>query len=56
MNEEMQSLAKNKIWELVPLPRNVKLVGCKWVFIKKEGIPGAEPARFKARLAAKGFS
>ena len=56
MNEEMQSLAKNETWDLVPLPKGMKPVGCKWVFKKKEGIPGVEPARFKARLVAKGFS
>jgi len=56
MNEEMQSLKKNQTWELVPLPKGVKPVGCKWVFKKKEGILDVEPSRFKARLVAKGFS
>ena len=48
----MQSLSKNKTWELVSLPKGVKPVGCKWVFKKKEGIPGVESARSKARLVA----
>ncbi|GKE55032.1 retrovirus-related pol polyprotein from transposon TNT 1-94, partial [Tanacetum coccineum] len=56
MNEEMQSLEKNKTWDLVTQPKGVKPVGCKWFFKRKEGIPGVEPARFKARLVAKGFS
>nr|GEW86692.1 retrotransposon protein, putative, Ty1-copia subclass [Tanacetum cinerariifolium] len=56
MNEEMQSLKKNKTWDLVTLPKGVKPVGCKWVLKIKEGIPGVEPARFKSRLVAKGFS
>nr|KYP50016.1 Retrovirus-related Pol polyprotein from transposon TNT 1-94 [Cajanus cajan] len=30
--------------------------GCKWVLKRKEGIPGVEPSRFKARLVAKSFS
>ena len=35
--------------------KNQKIVGSKLVFKKKEGIPGIENARFKARLMAKGF-
>ncbi|OMO73383.1 Integrase, catalytic core [Corchorus capsularis] len=42
MNEEMQSLAKNETWKLVPLPKGVRPVGCKWVFKRKEGIPGVD--------------
>nr|GEY64789.1 retrovirus-related Pol polyprotein from transposon TNT 1-94 [Tanacetum cinerariifolium] len=56
INEEMQSLKKNMTWDLVTLPKRVKLAGCKWVLKRKEGIPCVEPARFKARLVAKGFS
>jgi hypothetical protein len=40
----------------VKLPIGAKTVGCKWIFKKKEGIPGVEDARFKARLVAKGYS
>ncbi|CAL2254677.1 unnamed protein product [Prunus armeniaca] len=32
MNVEMDALNKNKTWDLVPLPRGKKAVGCKWVF------------------------
>ena len=31
-------------------------MGSKWVFKKKEGIPGVEAPRYKARLVAKGFT
>lgn len=31
-------------------------MGCKWVFKRKDGIPGVEPARYKARLVAKDFT
>ena len=37
-------------------PPGKKIVGCKWVFKRKPGIPGVEPARYKARVVAKGFS
>ncbi|GJR40729.1 retrovirus-related pol polyprotein from transposon TNT 1-94 [Tanacetum coccineum] len=48
MNEEIQSLEKNKIWDLVTLPKGVKPVGYKWVLKIKEGIPSVKLARFKA--------
>ena len=34
----------------------MRIVGCKWVYRKKEGIPEVEDARLKAVLVAKGFS
>ena len=46
MNKEIESLPKNLIWKLVEKPKNQKIVGCKWVFKRKEGIPGMEDARF----------
>ncbi|CAL9023524.1 unnamed protein product [Prunus brigantina] len=54
--EEMESLYKNSVWELVPKPKDRKLVGCKWVFRKKEGLHEQDAVRFKARLVAKGYS
>ena len=56
MTKEMESLHKNQTWELVKLPRGQKIVGYKWVFKKKEEIPGAESVRYKARLVAKGYN
>ncbi|KAH9801638.1 hypothetical protein KPL71_001098 [Citrus sinensis] len=56
MEEEMDSLNKNKTWTLVQDPGNRRLVSCKWIFKRKEGIPGAEASRFKARLVARGFT
>jgi hypothetical protein len=56
MQEEMQSLDKNGIWDVVCLPKHKKVVRCKWIFKRKEGLSPKEPARFKARLVAKGFS
>ncbi|KAG8492460.1 hypothetical protein CXB51_009588 [Gossypium anomalum] len=52
----MESLHKNRTWDLVQLPKGKKVVRCKWVFKKKEGIPGVEEPRYKARLVAKGYS
>lgn len=56
MGDEMCSLEKNGTWIVVPKPKNVKIIGRKWVYTKKEGIPGVEPPRFKSRLVAKGYS
>lgn len=47
---------KNQTWELVPKPKNQKIVGCKWMFKRKEEIPGVEKARYKTWLVAKGFT
>ncbi|KAG8474589.1 hypothetical protein CXB51_031229 [Gossypium anomalum] len=52
----MESLHKNKTWDLVKLPKGKKTVRCKWVFKKKEGTPGVEEPKYKARLVAKGYS
>ena len=56
MGDEMCSLEKNGTWIVVPKPKNVKIIGRKWVYTKKEGIPGVEPSWFKSRLVAKGYS
>lgn len=56
MGDEMCSLEKNGTWIVVPKPKNVKIIGRKWVYTKKEGIPGVEPPWFKSRLVAKGYS
>lgn len=55
-DEEIQSLDKNHTWDLVDRPEKQKVIGCKWVFKRKLGIPGVEQPRFKARLVAKGYS
>ncbi|KAG8503402.1 hypothetical protein CXB51_001378 [Gossypium anomalum] len=56
MQEEMESLHKNKTWDLVKLPKGKKTVRCKCVFKKKEGTPRVEKPRYKTRLVAKGYS
>ncbi|BBN67512.1 transposable element gene, partial [Prunus dulcis] len=51
-----KNLYKNPVWELVPKPKDRKLVGCKWVFRKKEGLHEQDAMRFKTRLVAKRYS
>ena len=55
MNEELKSMDKNQVWELVKLPFRHRSVGCKWVFKTKLDKNG-NIERFKARLVAKGFT
>src|ERR1044072_582813 len=56
MQEEMESLKKNETWDLVPLPKGKKAIGCKWVYKKKPAVSEKEWEKFKARLVAKGYS
>ncbi|CAL9016991.1 unnamed protein product [Prunus brigantina] len=55
MNVEMDALNKNKTWDLVPLTRGKKAVGCRWVFTLKHKADGSID-RYKARLVAKGYT
>eukprot|EP00253_Pinus_taeda_P019725 PITA_19725 len=55
MKDEMMALVKNATWDLVELPKDRKVVGCKWVYKLKRGVDDKED-RYKARLVMKGFS
>ena len=54
MESEFQSLINNKTWELVPLPKGHKSIGCKWIFKIKYSSDGSVE-RYKARLVALGY-
>lgn len=54
IDDEIESLNENDTWEIVPKPKNVKLIGSKWIFKIKEDELG-NPSKFKARLVAKGY-
>ncbi|GKA65049.1 retrovirus-related pol polyprotein from transposon TNT 1-94 [Tanacetum coccineum] len=55
MQEELNQFIANDIWELVPQPRNMKIIGTKWVFRNKLDENGIV-SRNKARLVAKGYN
>jgi transposase InsO family protein len=55
MDEEIASMEKNKVWELVDLPSNRKAIGNKWVLKIKRKADGTVD-KYKARLVAKGFT
>ncbi|GJW88985.1 retrotransposon protein, putative, ty1-copia subclass [Tanacetum coccineum] len=53
MNAEMKSMYDNKVWRLVVLPLNAKVVKSKWIYKKKTDMDGKVHI-YKARLVAKG--
>ena len=55
MQEELNEFERNKVWQLVPRPKNRSIVGTKWVFRNKTDADGIV-IRNKARLVAKGYS
>ncbi|KAG7582944.1 Zinc finger CCHC-type superfamily [Arabidopsis suecica] len=52
--EEINSIEKFKVWDLVDLPFGVKPIGLKWVFKLKRNSDGSIN-KYKARLVAKGY-
>lgn len=55
MREELNSMEKNKVWELVDLPNDRKAIGSKWIFKRKLNASG-NVEKYKARLVAKGYT
>ena len=54
MKKELESIEKNKTWELTDLPPGHKTIGLKWVFKLKRDSEG-NILKHKARLVAKGY-
>ena len=55
MDEEMNALDANGTWELTPLPKENKEIGCKWVHKIKHNVDGLI-SKYKARLVTKGYA
>ena len=55
MRDEMDSMARNKVWKLVDFPPQRKSIGNKWVFKIKRRVDGLID-KFKACLVTKGFT
>ena len=55
MEEEIVALEQNQTWKLVPKPKDVKPISCKWVFKIKRRTDGSVE-RYKARLVARRVS
>jgi hypothetical protein len=54
MNDEINSIKNNDVWELTDLPIQRKTIGCKWVLRKKFKADGSLD-KYKVRLVAKGI-
>ncbi|RVW89378.1 Retrovirus-related Pol polyprotein from transposon RE1 [Vitis vinifera] len=55
MQTEIAALHKNQTWDLVDPPKDVNIIGCKWVYKLKYKSDGSVD-RYKARLVARGFN
>ncbi|KAK9114554.1 hypothetical protein Syun_021351 [Stephania yunnanensis] len=55
MQEELSHFVRNKVWTLVPRPKDHTTIGTKWVFRNKKNEKG-EIVRNKARLVAQGYN
>ncbi|GJX64724.1 retrovirus-related pol polyprotein from transposon TNT 1-94, partial [Tanacetum coccineum] len=53
MQEELNQFTANDVWELVPNPKYITIIGTKWVFRNKIDENGVV-SRNKARLVAQG--
>ena len=53
INDEVESILQNHMWELVDLPLGSKTLGYKWIFKKKMKADGSID-KYKARLVIKG--
>ncbi|XP_023760732.1 uncharacterized mitochondrial protein AtMg00820-like [Lactuca sativa] len=54
MQDEIHDFERNRVWRLIPTPKDASVVGLKWVFrnkLEKEG----NVIRNKARLVVKGY-
>ncbi|GKA24961.1 retrovirus-related pol polyprotein from transposon TNT 1-94 [Tanacetum coccineum] len=55
MQEELNQFVANNVWKLVPNPKNMTIIGTKWVYKNKLDENGVV-SRNKARLVAQGYS
>ena len=54
MDSEIESMKIKNVWTLVEASKDIKPIGCKWVYKKKVGANG-KVETYKARLVAKGY-
>ena len=55
MQEELLQFERNKVWRLVPYPKDRHIIGTRWVFRNKLDDSGTV-VRNKARLVAQGYN
>ncbi|GJX07873.1 retrovirus-related pol polyprotein from transposon TNT 1-94 [Tanacetum coccineum] len=55
MQEELYQFVANNVWELIPQPKNMRIIGTKWVYRNKLDENGVV-SRNMARLVAQGYN
>ena len=55
MHEELHQFVRNDVWELVPRPKGVNVIGTKWIFKNKSDEHGTV-IKNKSRLVAQGYT
>ena len=55
MHEELHQFVRNDVWELVPRPKGVNVIGTKWIFKNKFDEHGTVIIN-KSRLVAQGYT
>ena len=55
MKDEIDSLKKNNVWDLVQLPEGRKAIGCRWLYKTKYDADGNVEI-YKAHLVAQGYN
>jgi hypothetical protein len=55
MNDELDQIEKNNMWELVPRPEGKNIIGSKWIFKNKMNEKGQVVGN-KERLVCKGYA
>ena len=55
MKSEMGSMYENKVWTLIDLPNDRRVIENKWIFKRKTDVDSSVTI-YKARIAAKRFS
>ena len=55
MHEELHQFVRNDVWELVPRPKGVNVIGTKWIFKNKSDEHGAV-IRNKSRFVAQEYT
>ena len=54
MVEEYQSIIKNDVWEVVPIPNNKSVVSSKWIYKTKHS--ANDNIKYKVIFVARDFS
>ena len=55
MQEELYQFERNKVWHLIPKPKDRTIIGTKWVFRNKLDEQGTVTMN-KARLVVQGYN